>query len=320
MSVLPFLPFAAYEVMPFVAVTDEQLARIVTRHDLTLTGPILPMPTNGVVHALWALGRDFVLRVPKPEEMCVGDLRAEVAAIPVARAAAVRTPDLIAFDDSREILEVPYAIVERVHGNDLSRLAPDDARLSDLFRQLGAQLATLHTAPAPDPHQWFRVPGTWDVDALLVETVAAGMLDTNAQCWFARVLAETETESDPATRRACFLHNDVKPDNMMVNERDELVLIDWGDAGIGDPAHDLAGLRAAAIAQALVGYREIVGPTTDPTLEQRVVHLALSNALAGLRRSPATGPSWYRPLAAVMADLLAFATDQPETWSRWLGR
>ena len=318
MPVLPFRPLAAYEVTPFVTLTDAQLAEIVTRHDLTLSGPIQPMASNGVVHALWALGRDFVLRVPKPEEMCLGDLRAEVAAIPVARAGGVRTPALIAFDDSGEILEVPYAIVERVHGTDLSRLAPDDARFPDLFRQLGEQLATLHTAPVPDPHPRFRVPGTWDVDALLAETVAAGMLDTNAQRWFARVLEETKT--DHPTTRTCFLHNDVKPDNMMVNQRDELVLIDWGDAGIGDPAYDLAGLRAAAIARALVGYREIVGGATDPTFEQRIVRLALSNALAGLRRSPATGPSWYRPLAAVMADLLAFATDHPETWRHWLGR
>ncbi len=318
MPVLPFRPLAAYEVMPFVTVTDTQLARIVRRHHLTLTGPIQPMASNGVVHALWALGADYVLRVPKPEEMCLGDLRAEVAAIPVARAAGVRTPALIAFDDSREIIEVPYAIVERVHGTDLSQLAPDDARLPDLFRQLGVQLATLHTMPVPDPHPWFRAPGTWDVDALLAETVAAGMLDANAQRWFACVLEETET--DHATPRTCFLHNDVKPDNMMADQHDELVLIDWGDAGIGDPAHDLAGLRAAAIAPALVGYREIVDRTADPTLEQRIVHLALSNALAGLRRTPATGPSWYRPLAAVMADLLAFATDQPETWHRWLGR
>ncbi len=318
MPVLPFRSFAAYEVMPFMTVTDAQLARIVARHDLTLTGPIRPMASNGVVHALWALGREYVLRVPKPEEMCLGDLHAEVAAIPVARAAGVRTPALVAFDDTQEIIEVPYAIVDRVHGTDLSQLAPDDIRVPDLFRQLGVQLATLHTAPVPDPHRWFRVPGTWDVDALLAETVAAGMLDRNARRWFARMLEETET--DHGTPRTCFLHNDVKPDNMMVNHHDELVLIDWGDAGIGDPAHDLASLRAAAIAQALSGYREIVDPNTDPTLEQRVVHLALSNALAGLRRTPAAGPSWYRPLAAVMADLLAFATDEPETWSHWIGR
>ena len=318
MPVLPFLPLAAYEVMPFVMVTDEQLQAIVEEHQLTLDGPIEPMPSNGVVHSLWSLGSEYVLRVPKPEEMCLGDLRAEVVAIPVARAAGVRTPDLVAFDDSCTILGVPYAIVERVHGTDLSRLVADDDRLSDLYRQLGVQLATLHAAPAPDPHLWFRTPGTWDVDALLDETVAAGMLDTNARQWFARVLEETTTHEP--TPRTCFLHDDVKPDNMMANERDELVLIDWGDAGIGDPAHDLAGLRGDAIAQALVGYREIVGPRTDPTLEQRIVHLALCNALAGLRRAPKTGPSWYRPLAAVMADLLAFATDHPETWSRWLGR
>ncbi|MEO6468930.1 MAG: aminoglycoside phosphotransferase family protein [Acidimicrobiia bacterium] len=318
MPVLPFLPLAAYEVMPFVTLTDEQLQAIVHRHQLTIDGPIEPMPSNGVVHSLWSLGSEYVLRVPKAEEMCLGDLRAEVVAIPVARAARVRTPALVAFDDSCDLIDVPYAIVERVDGSDLSQLAHDDVRLPDLFRQLGVQLATLHTAPLPDPHPWFRVPGRWDVDVLLGETVAAGMLDTSAQRWFARVLEETTT--DASTPRRCFLHNDVKPDNMMANHRDELVLIDWGDAGMGDPAHDLAGLRAAAIAQALVGYREIVEPTTDPTLEQRIVHLALANAVAGLRRAPKTGPSWYRPLATVMADLLAFATDHPATWQRWLGR
>lgn len=155
MPVIPFLPLAAYEVMPFVTVTDEQLRAIVNRHQLTLDGAIEPMPSNGVVHSLWSLGHDYVLRVPKSETMCLGDLRAEVVAIPVARAAGVRTPDLVAFDDSCDIIDVPYAIVERVYGSDLSRLAHDDARLPDLFRQLGVQLATLHTAPVPEPHPWF---------------------------------------------------------------------------------------------------------------------------------------------------------------------
>ena len=120
--------------MPFVTITDEQLQAIVNRHQLKLDGSIEPMPSNGVVHSLWSLGPDYVLRVPKPEEMCLGDLRAEVVAIPIARNAGVRTPDLVVFDDSCAILDVPYAIVERVHGTDLSRLAHDDAHLPDLFR------------------------------------------------------------------------------------------------------------------------------------------------------------------------------------------
>ena len=203
MPVIPFLPLAAYEVMRFVTLTDVQLQAIVDRHQLTFDGPIEPMPSNGVVHSLWSLGSEYVLRVPKPEEMCLGDLRAEVVAIPVARAAGIRTPDLVAFDDSYTILEAPYAIVEQVHGTDLARLAHDDDRLSDLYRQLGVQLATLHTAPIPDPHLWFRTPGTWDVDALLGETVAAGMLDTNARRWFARVLEETTTTNQRHVPASC---------------------------------------------------------------------------------------------------------------------
>ncbi len=37
-------------------------------------------------------------------------------------------------------------------------------------------------------------------------------------------------------------------------------------------------------------------------------------------RRPLTGPSWHRPVAAGLADLLTFATDHPATWRRWLGR
>ncbi|MBK5287792.1 MAG: aminoglycoside phosphotransferase family protein [Acidimicrobiia bacterium] len=319
MNILPPRPLAAYETEPFLTLTDDQLHAIVDRHDLAVRGEIAPMPSNGVVHALWSLGDDYVLRVPKAEALCLGDLHAEVVAIPIARAAGVRTPDLIGFDDTADLVEVPYTIVERVHGVDLARRPPDDPANPDLYRQLGLQLATLHRAPKPEPHPWLRPPESRDVDELLAESVNAGMLSADVAQWFASVLASIEPS--PGGRiPSCFLHNDVKPDNVMLDNGGQVVLIDWGDATIGDPALDLACLPAAAIADTLAGYREIFPPGEDPTLERRVARTAITNAIAGLRRSPALGPSWYRPLATGVADLLGFATDQPDVWRGWLGR
>lgn len=315
MDPLPPLPIEEYNVVPFTALGETQLDAIVDRHRLLLDGPIEPMATNGVVHALWALGDRYVLRVPKREPMCLGDVRAEVVAIPIALAAGVRTPALVAFDDACDIVDVPYAIVERVHGVDLAGLAPDDLRSADLYRQLGHQLAMLHSAPIPEPHPWLRVPRAWASEATVDETIAAGMLDRQSAAWIHTLLLELEA----APGEARFLHNDVKPDNLMVDLEGNLVMIDWGDAGPGDPAFDFAALPAAAIAETLIGYRAVLGDA-DPTLEPRIVHGAISRSIAGLRRSPLTGLSWYRPVAAGLADLLTFATDHPDTWRGWLGR
>ena len=48
--------------------------------------------------------------------------------MPAARAAGVRTPALVAFDDSLQLLPVPYAIYERVRGETLGALdlGPED--------------------------------------------------------------------------------------------------------------------------------------------------------------------------------------------------
>ena len=116
LGLLEPVPLAAYELLPSPTLRPDQIDAIVTRHGLDIDGPILAMASKGVVHGLWALGTHWVLRVPKNEAMCLGDHRCEAAAIPLARVAGVTTPDLIVFDDSGAILDVPYSIVERVDG------------------------------------------------------------------------------------------------------------------------------------------------------------------------------------------------------------
>jgi Vanillate O-demethylase oxygenase C-terminal domain len=96
-ELLPPFPIDDYDTMPFPVLNDRQLRAIVARHGLPVGDSIERMATGGVVHALWAMGDRYVLRVPKDEEMCLGDLRAEVVAIPIARASGVRTPDLLDF-------------------------------------------------------------------------------------------------------------------------------------------------------------------------------------------------------------------------------
>ena len=146
---------AGYETMPSPSLTDTQLNAIVSEHGLKLDGPIVRMKSSGVVHSLWSLGSRWVLRVPKNEAMCLGDHRCEAVAIPLARMAGVRTPSLVAFDDSGSLLDVPFSIVTRVDGDDLVGATFDH----HAYERVGRELARLHASDLADhDHPWLRTP------------------------------------------------------------------------------------------------------------------------------------------------------------------
>lgn len=274
------------------------------------------MRSGGVVHALWSIGDHLVLRIPKNETMCIGDALCEIAAIPRARAAGVRTPGLAAFDTARDIVDVPYSIVERVHGVNLSALKNDDTRLADLYRDLGRQLALVHRA-SREPNPSFRTPDTETIDVVLDEALRAGMLHPAGIDWFRALLDRLDRRLEGESAEACFLHNDVKPDNAMLDMAGRLHLIDWGDASIGDAANDFHSLPLTAVVHALDGYR--AAGARDDGIEARILRRIAIRSLTALRRAPLTGPSWYRPLAATLTDLLTFAIADPARWGRWTG-
>ena len=79
------------------------------------SGPWEPLQATGVADRIYAT-EDVVLRIATdhPEGVC--DARTESVAAPVAYAAGVMTPRLLAFDDSRTLLDSPFSLWERVHG------------------------------------------------------------------------------------------------------------------------------------------------------------------------------------------------------------
>jgi aminoglycoside phosphotransferase (APT) family kinase protein len=303
--------------MRMPSVSNAVLNAIVARHGLRIDRPIVPVESAGVVHALWRLGSDLLLRVPKDEAMCLADHRCEAVAIPLASDAGVRTPRLVVFDDSLEMLPVPYSIVEYIRGENLTNLRPIDDHYRQTYEQLGEQLALLHRATVPSSaHPWLRVPGDSPAEALFDEVVAAGLLHVDGVAWLRDVCDRldgviVEAGSPPSV----LLHNDIKPDNVMLDEAGHVHLIDWGDCGYGDPADDFHALPMRAIEPILRGYR--LTEVGDPSLEARIVRVVVARSLSTLRRTPLLGPSWYRPIAATLFDLLTFAIDEPSTWNRW---
>lgn len=121
---------------------------IAARHGLG-SRALAPIAHAGIINAVYQLGDDLVLRVPRNHPVHIEQARVEAVAIRAARNAGVRTPALLAYDDACDLLPVPYLLVERVDGRTLAALDLQPGATPDLWRELGRELARLHTSAGP---------------------------------------------------------------------------------------------------------------------------------------------------------------------------
>ena len=284
---------------------------------------VVPLPHAGVVNTALALGEGFVLRVPKPIEEAIADCRTEAIAAPVAFAAGVRTPRLVAFDDTMSVLDVPYTIYERVAGDNFGLLnsdAGDPLVWSAVYRDIGRDLATLHTrvTRCEDPRGWLDQPGRFsrdEADGLLRRLDDRGFLSRPNLRWLTTVLDRLAPASEAGSTWRRFLHGDLGPANVLVHSGTYAAAIDWGDAGWGDPALDFAYLPLRAVPEALVGYRELAALDGDAEAEARILWDHVCLGLHHLDRPARRGAAnWDRPPAARFIELAAAAP----SFAQWL--
>jgi aminoglycoside phosphotransferase (APT) family kinase protein len=277
------------------------------------------LPSIGVFNAIYLLGNDLVLRVPRNDPWFVTALMNEAIAVPVARAAGVATPRLVAFDDSLALLPVPYAVYERVHGETLESLGLDPATTPAVYRTLGRELARLHAGVRPEgPAGHLGAPNIPldDPRPLPGQLAADGYFSVVEARWLSRWVARLA----PILRTphaARFLHGDTQATNILVHPAslDYLAIIDWGGCGWGDPALDFSGMPLHAVPEVLAGYREIATLPDDETVEARILLIHLHFALLNIRNGPRPLHSWgERPLGYIL-DIMRFLLEAPD--ARW---
>jgi aminoglycoside phosphotransferase (APT) family kinase protein len=214
------------------------------------------MPATGVANRIYAT-QDVVLRIATYHAESVSDARTESVAAPVAHAAGIPTPRLIAFDDSRTLVDRPFSLWERVHGKTLGLLELRPTQLADAWRQVGRQLYRLHerVTACPDPNGYLDTPGReMDLYPLLNRLVKGGYIDAATAKTIAQLISELAL-SVAGSAGVRFLHNDVHDMNVLCSPAGNLLaLIDWGDAGWGDPTLDFAAIPLDALPHALEGY------------------------------------------------------------------
>jgi aminoglycoside phosphotransferase (APT) family kinase protein len=297
----------------FPRISKRTLLAIAERHGLSERS-FLRLPEVGIFNAIYVVGNDLILRIPRDHPAFIAAARKEAIAVPAARAAGVRTPQLIAFDDSLELLPVPYSVFERVQGATLGLLDREPEDTPEVWREIGRDLGGLHS----------RVAGQGTLAEIAVETVPdpRALVDEIAQQGYftsieARWLMRWLDRLAPAALASFprrFLHGDLQTTNVIV-AHDSLAyrsLLDWGSAGWGDPAWDFAGVPLRAAPWLLAGHREVAPLDDDQTAEARVLWRHLQLALLVLRRGPLPTRSWAERPLSMLLEIMRFEIEAPQ--------
>ena len=183
-------------------------------------------------------------------------LRREQIALRALAESELRIPRFIAYAEADAGGQpVGWLLMSRLSGSPLlGTLIEASQPQRTTFRRLGQLVRRLHAA---------RVPPVLERDGVWLSRQIEQARANLPWCdGTAAGLAELE-RSRPDAVRATLIHGDLSLDNVLVDERGELALIDWADGGRGDPRHDLAlalqtkpelELSAEALAAFFAGY------------------------------------------------------------------
>jgi aminoglycoside phosphotransferase (APT) family kinase protein len=250
------------------------------------SGPWTRLNATGLANRIYAT-TDVVLRVATDRPDAVPDARTESVAAPAAREAGIRTPRLHVFDDSRVLVNRPFSIWERVRGETLGSAALDICQRERVWHQVGQEIARLHgrVRACPDPHGYLDTPGyELNLEPTLARLVDAGGASRERAREIDHLLGALAPHVRAAGHERCFVHNDLHQMNVMCTRSgDLLALIDWGDAGWGDPVLDVASVPLEMMSAALEGYgaarRGKLGSFPEARIIWTKLHEAMDDAI-----------------------------------------
>jgi aminoglycoside phosphotransferase (APT) family kinase protein len=202
--------------------------------------PIVPFHSAGTDNALYRLGSDMVVRLPRIEG-ATGQIDKEQRwlprlaphlplAVPVPRASGV----------PGEGYPWQWSVYPWLPGENATIVPitdPDRAAL-DLAHFIAAlQRIDSTDGPPPGPHNFFRgVPlSTRDAQTRTAIATLHGMLDTDAVTEAWEVALQAPAWGGPPV----WIHGDLQPLNLLVQQGRLSAVIDFGGLGVGDPACDL---------------------------------------------------------------------------------
>ena len=288
--------------------TDEASARSLLRAEKPQWAALAMsyLDSSGTDNAMWRLHRpdqsDLLLRLPRTEGAAHG-LAIESEILPVLRDTyGLSVPNLCYIGTPTADFPYVWAVLEWLPGSD-AWAERDDLLHADgeaLARDLATEISVLSTvkglnvAVRAAGDRGGPLPALLDrLDAWLDDPVWNAARYMNIDAIRRSAAQSREVAGQPAA--ASFLHGDLIPGNILVINRRLSALIDWGGAGIGDPAQDFGPAWAILNGTARRTFREVLEIDEPTWLRARAFEL--EHAVGGVL--------YYTPKRHPLADVMA---------------
>ncbi|MEH0822731.1 MULTISPECIES: aminoglycoside phosphotransferase family protein [unclassified Micromonospora] len=261
--------------------------------------PVEAVPSAGTSNAIYRLGEDLVVRLPRIGD-AVEQVRFEYEWLPrLAPGLPVRVPQPVALGAPGAGYPWPWAVNRWIDG---VTTAEGDGDRAGFAAALGRFVAALRRVDATGARPGYRSGPLRDWDPYLRQWTAAarGLVDTDAvlAAW-EQALAVPEWDGPPV-----WTHGDLLPGNVLVDGGRLGGVIDFGAAGVGDPACDALPAWVLLTAETREVFRAAAGFDDATWARGRGWALPFVSALTYYRdTNPAMAALGRRAVEAVLADL-----------------
>ncbi len=276
--------------------------------------PLEHLATSGTDNAMWRVrvedGPDVVVRLPRRPGAAAGVLT-ETSVLRQVRdsevAAVVQTPLVLHVGEPHEVFPYHWSVLEWIDGTDawVARTDLDRCPLADLAADLASAVAAIGRVAIDDLPR--RAPGSRGgalrplrdrLDGWLTTPAwnAADLIDVAA----VRRLADEALEVVDEPILEGFVHGDLIPGNLLVDGGRLTSILDWGGAGRGDLAQDLAPAWAVLGVEGRQIFRDAVGVDEAAWIRGRTFEL--EHAVGGVL--------YYAPRKHPLGDVMARTLDR----------
>ena len=274
--------------------------------------PLAPVPSAGTDNALYRLGDELVVRMPRIQ-WAAGDAADEWRWLPrLAPRLPLAIPAPLALGEPGEGYPWQWGVYRWLPGADATQTPVADP--SQLARDLAEFILVLQRIettgwPPPEPPRSGRAEplATRDAEtrACIAELESLGLHDAATSAaltaaWDA-ALAEPPYSGPPI-----WVHSDLSPLNFIVRDGRLSAIIDWSALGVGEPACDLIPAWSAFSAEARGVFRASIA--VDDATWARGRGLALSIALIALPYYHITNPALANLARHSIAEILREVT------------
>ena len=283
--------------------TDEALVRrlLAAQFPQWAELPIEALPAGGTDNAIYRLGDELSVRLPRRRDWATGSLDKEFEWLPtLAPLLPLRVPKPVARGSAGEGYPHEWAVYDWLDGVDAAS-APLDLQLAAVdLAELLAALRRIDPTGGPTPG------GRGGSLRPRDEATRAGIAALGDAIDAAAVTAawEVALAAPEWDRPPVWIHGDLDARNLLVRDGQITGVVDWGSACVGDPACDVKVAWAVLDAETRPIFRELL--EIDDATWARGRGWALSQAMIALpyylHTYPAIVEQAWRWLAEVLID------------------